>query len=297
MGKFYQNIYNFYSTLRGDAGAIYALRDSKIKISGITTLTQLFYIVYPMYACYQVLLKKPIPPLTTCLILFLTSLIFIRGLFYSERLAIVEMAICYVLPVINVRREYRKVSAILPFFGAIVVYILFAIGEYFRSWPYYINIYDSFFQFVNTRLLLYVGVATNTGSALLTLSDPLYAPHFTASSMLKIFEKINFGSVNNPLETVFSAFGSNEFNNPGGILSGYVDYGLFCVLYYIPIGIISGVVYGLFKKGEIFSLLFYPSWFLGFVVITQTNFWGDQRFFLVYVFTPLIVRYVTCRNK
>jgi len=299
IGKILVNYHLVFAALSGSIGAIYEVKRNMTKVEGVTTFTQMYLIVLPLCAAYSHLFAKALPRYTKMIAVSLFVLVFIRAFVTLERLAIVEAVVAYAIVFISYRTKPVPFVNFFPIFGAVVIYLLFAAGEYTRSWPYYRDVYASFWDFVNIRLLGYVGIATNNGAGVLELTGPVNYPYFTAGwfRKLPIWETSHGPLGYNPLDVVFDRFGSAEFNNPGGILGGVLDFGYLSILYYLVLGLVSGLLFALFKKRSVYGLVYFPGWFLGFPVLTQALFWGDPRFFTVTVFAPFVAMFIAKKNK
>lgn len=282
------------AAMAGSQGAIYEVKANMQKIEGVTSFSQVYLFVYPLCAAYKPIFGRSLPKTPKTLAWALIALILIRSFVILERLAIVEAVIVYSVVALFYIRVDKVNVAMMPLVGGVGVYILFAAGEFTRSWAYNEANSESFISYVNIRLLGYIEIAINNGAAVLELVGPLNAPYFTAAWLRKL--PIWGGAYpfvdGNPMEVVFDGFGSAEFNNPGGIMSGLLDYGYFSPLYYLAIGFFSGALHKMFCERRPFGLVFFPGWFLGFVVLTQANYWGDPRFFLVTLLAPFLANYI-----
>lgn len=300
IGNILANFDVVIAAMAGSRGAIYQVKDNMVKITGVTSFTQLYLISLPLYAAYRGIFDRPPPKTLSFLVAALVLLVFIRAFVTLERFAIVEAALVLALPLVAYGSLKSRVLPLLPAFGFISIYLLFAAGEFTRSWPYYQGQYDSFWQFVNIRLLGYITTATNNASGLFETEGALFSPHYTAAWLRKVpmLESIGITSNENPMDAFFATHATAEFNNPGGILSGLLDYGPgLYLIYYISIGIITGLLFNQFKKRGAYALTYFPGWYLGFPVLTQAVYWGDPRFVLVTVGAPLVAAFITSPKR
>lgn len=297
IGKILANYELVLAALSGSKGAIYQVKNNMVKITGVTSFTQLYLIALPLFAAYPSLFGKQPPKRLTLLSIGLAGLVLTRAFVTLERFSLVEATLAYALVYLSYRPRRARLVGYYPLIGFVLIYFLFAAGEYTRSWPYYQDQYDSFWSFVNIRLLGYITTAINNAAGVLETSGSVYTPYYTAAWLHKLplwnFFDSPF-SVDSPLQRFFALYASEEFNNPGGVLAGVMDYGLMLSVFYNAlIGTISGVLFYQFRKRGAFALVYFPGWYLGFPLLTQTTFWGDPRFFTVTVLAPFVANYIT----
>jgi hypothetical protein len=140
--------------LQGDPGAVYAAREIAKRVPGITSFANvapLYVLLFTLYSKVTGARLKKWDKLAMGLFLFGTvSRVFI----YSERLALVWVAIAFVLAACGGAAKRWKLIALLPVVLAILLVLLFGINEYFRSWlNFYAARWDSFWGFVLSRLV------------------------------------------------------------------------------------------------------------------------------------------------
>ncbi len=227
-------------------------------------------------------------------ILFLLALV--RALVYSERLAFLELAVPLLVlyfaePVSwTSRRWLRAVVRFAPLVGSTFIYIVFTTFEYFRSWSSFYSARESnLFQFAFWRLLgYYVTSANNTSYLITRIHDSLNAPYFSLHFLwefpvLNVYVKDVFSWVHLDYDGYMSllAAGANpEFNNPGGLLSPVVDFGVAGGLAYWGImGLVAGYLYRLYRTNHPLGMCMYPVVFLTLTEVPRYLFWGEGRAF------------------
>jgi oligosaccharide repeat unit polymerase len=227
-------------------------------------------------------------------VLFLFALV--RALLYSERLAFLELAIPLLVlyfaePVSWTRRRWlRALVRIAPLAGAVFVYIVFTSFEYFRSWSSYYSARESnLLEFGFWRLLGYYVTSANNSAYLITrIPDSLNAPYFSLHFLwefpgLNLYVKDLFHWVNfdyNGYMNLLAAGANPEFNNPGGLLSPVVDFGVLGGLAYWGImGLLTGYLYRLYMINHPLGMCIYPVAFLTLTEIPRYLFWGEGRAF------------------
>lgn len=285
-----------YSTvleaLNGVRGAAYRLKANMTKIVGVTSFTQTFMLALPLFAVYERVFDVKPSRMIRILSYVLFGLIFLRAFFVNERFALIEAAVAYFVTFITFRNKRFTGISLFPVAGAVALYVIFAAGEFMRSWAYYESVYDSFWQYVNLRLLGYIATATNNGAGVYENFGGGWGAYLTAAwiGRLPIWDFFGAGSSEgSPIGQYLNRYGNPEFNNPSGYLAGLIDYGpVFVHFYYLLVGVIGGVLYGLFRRGSIFGILYYPGWYVGYLLLTQAIYWGDPRFFTVTILAPLV---------
>lgn len=264
--------------LTGDLGANFVAKDTMTRIPGLTSLTNLTPLLFAMCSIRFLNWGRfaPSPPALAA-IFALLPLILIHAVIGSERIVLIENGLAFLLPLFSFTSSLRRAALIAPIFGISFLIVIFAFGEYTRSWPFYKEQYNSFFEFVGQRLLAYIAVAVNNGAGMITMLPPVGHPLMTARWMVQ-FPEIGLESpyyYDNYLER----YGNVEFNNPSGVFSPIMDFGLTAgLLLLLLFGITLGVIYGLYRRLHPVGLLAYPIVFIGLADLTQIWYWGEPRF-------------------
>jgi hypothetical protein len=235
-------------------------------------------------------------------IVFLLAMI--RGLLYSERLAFLELAIPFLVLWLaqpapwTSRRSLRTLIRIAPALGIGMVYMVFTIFEYFRSWSIYYSMRESsLFSFGLWRLLgYYVTSANNSAFLIASLREPLGAPYFSFYFLwhfpvLEGLVRDIFGWVHfdyNVFMNLLTAGANPEFNNPGGLLSPVIDFGVPAgLIYWAIMGLVTGYLYGLYVRSHPLGMCLYPICFLTLTEIPRYIYWGVGRAFPALAFLLL----------
>lgn len=285
------------AALKGERGAIYAVKAGLTKLPGVTSFTQTYLLAVPLYTAFQGLFGYRPSLLTRRLMAVLFVMIVLRAFVGAERFAILECGAAYLIPKLSLHRgTLDKRIALLPLAGAIGVFALFAIGEFSKSWPYYKGIYSSFGDFVTARFFGYIATATNNGAGVFETGGPMGVPWFTAAwfRRLPIWDGGTPMGVENYMAVFLEKFATAEFNNPGGVLAGVMDYGpALGIAFMLLTGLVGGYFWGMFRRGHIAGLLLFPMAYTGFVILTQFYYWGDSRVFTAIVLAPFVLAYIT----
>lgn len=279
------------SALQGTRGASSALKEGLSRIPGITNLTQLYLIGLPLLAAYPAIYKRRPPKWIRYLFLFLVLMVFLRAFLGVERFALIEFAICWAIPRIYFVSHRSKLYSYLPFIGISGVFVLFAAAEYIRSWQAYKNEYTSYASFIVQRFLGYFATSANNAAGVYEMNGPLYRPWFTATWLRRLPGADGlFGYDTNPLTSFFVSYGNPEFNNPSGIFSPILDFGVVIgLVIWVFMGIFFGYTFSKFRRKTTYGIMMYPSIVVGLTSLNQIYYWGDPRFFpSSLIFIPML---------
>lgn len=270
-------------------------------LPGFTTLTQLGI----LYATVEALLwVRGRSARHTALMRAATvgSFTLSRAIFLSERVALIEVAVPVIVvfaAAVGFGGLRGRLVKFAPVFLVPMVFALFAIGEYFRSWKFYDALYDgTYLQFAAQRLLGYYTTAVNN-AALLYYQEPLHPLRHTLASL---FEFPGLGGVvgeaygnlfggtfdQESYAALLERFANPEFNNISLIGLLLNEYSVFLApVAAFVLGVIAASFYGSFVNGRVVGLLIYPSWFIGVLEISRVYSWTAGRYFPVLAFLVL----------
>ena len=283
--------------LQTTSGATYDLRDEYLKtIPGVTTATQ--------FGLAVIALGVPLGAVTSWRrvrwqFLAVFVLAFIRSFLNSERLAIIELLVPFIVSYISfrpptTRRAYRVIQA-APLFGPVVLFFFFAGAEYFRSWSsFYAKSESSFWSFIGLRLMGYYTTALNNGAMVWRVSHPLsYRLEPETLDFLWRFPGLSkllpmlFPSVGVPAlvsdyryDALLHATANPELTNPSGVFGPIVDYGVAAgILYWFLSGLICGYLYKQLKLHKPAGVFLYPLLFIGLSEAARILYWSEGRLF------------------
>lgn len=264
-------------------------------IPGVTTCTQFGMLYVTVEALLWV---NRAAPRRAALVRFLLLLAvtFVRAILISERLALLE----FLLPlgvVLLSRARWTLVNRALvrltPLLAGFAIFVLFAIGEYFRSWTTHYQYYysGSYPQFAAERFLGYYATAVNNAAvhyhygrvepAAQTLNS-LFTFPVVGDSIRAIYDSsFNF----RPEPDLLTLYANPEFFNVPMLGNLISDFSLL----YAPvvaffIGTLSFSIYKSFTRGRMIGMLLYPSWFVGLLEISRVYYWPGGRYFPVLAF-------------
>lgn len=281
-------------------------RDELNRIAGVTSFTQLAVPVVTAYLFARWRHGQRFSRLMNGLFVAVLVLATARVYMWSERLALIELAIPILVCVLLYRplgtqaaRLFQRVMASVgPFLGLGVVLVLFAATEVVRSWQTYsVTTNQGFGTFVVSRVTTYYFTALNNGSGMLQTSHwPsfqglwvfgwLYALPFGIGQGL--LDAVGAHSV--PHELFLQRFGDPEFNNMSGIFPIFHDLGIVLGLaYFVLQGFVFGLAYRSAIKGEVFGGLLFPPIMVACMELLRISYLNGQRCFLIIVGALLLV--------
>jgi oligosaccharide repeat unit polymerase len=257
-------------------------------IPGVTTFTEFGPIVVSIGVSLYCKtsneqLKKSIKKKITTI--FLLSLV--RFFVFSERLATIELAVPFIVTLFFYKKTSFIKNLLIPIFLLLFLFFGFSIGEYFRSWTYYSNVYqDGFLTFSFYRLIGYYATSLNNGCNISSAVTPLYAP-YNSFSFLEKFPIIGAyyknETLDNLYESIFISLCNPEFNNMSGFLTFYLDFGWLSIPIAFSFGLITGFVYKKAKAFDTFYLAFYSFIFYCLLEMPRLNVLNGTRGFFFFV--------------
>lgn len=267
------------------------LRDVTETQPGITTLTQCGVAFIVLYVIKQHGGMRPPARWETAALFTLFGLTVMRAVLWSERLAVIEAAAAYGVTAAAFVRlrsaDQRRLAAMLPFVGPVLLYLAFTTTEYFRSWAFYKDYYDSVWTFAFERLSAYYALATNSGIGLLqeTRDWPGYTGRYVLEWLYRMpgIGDILLDMVGTDPRTAYQAFlelhGRAEFNNPTGLFVTVFDIGYTgSALYFFCVGALVGVLWKSWYHHRLAGLFFYPFCFLFMLELLRFNYFAASRF-------------------
>ena len=213
-----------------------------------------------------------------------------RAFLWSERLAVLEVLVPWGVTTAAFYRfktaNGARLAILLPLLGPVLLFFAFAGTEYFRSWRFYQDYYDSIWQFSYERLMTYYAVAANSGIGLLeeTRDWPQYTGRFVfewAYAMPKLGHILvdAFGNTGAGFENFLLDYGDKEFNNPSGIFPIVYDVGYFgSAVYFLVVGLLVGFARRSYARLQPFGLMFYPFCVLFILELMRFNYLAASRF-------------------
>ena len=270
----------------GSRSAMYDIGQSVNKLPGVTSFVSLQALTISIAVSYSVLTGERLSQRFRRILVLVLALGGLRAWLCSERLVLIEQAIpaavAFTPLLLNRRPQLAKVVALAPVFGLCAVFVLFAAGEYFRSWQFYQHTYSgSYLEFAWIRFVGYYATALNNGAAMYTMHEPLYRPFETLLFLHKsipvdawLFDDIDFD-----LNLFLKAYLNPEFNNTSALYMPLFDFGpILGVLWWMLLGYTSGALFRSFARQRIVGLIIYPFWFIGVAELLRVLYWVEPRF-------------------
>jgi oligosaccharide repeat unit polymerase len=281
------------------------VKDTFVRIPGITSLTQCGISVACMYP-----FLRSVSFVERWMFRTLFVLCIARGIVYSERLAIIEFVAPLLLAFItrwysdspNTRK--KQLAFLGPMVATVCVVLLFGFGEYFRSWQYYQDDYDSFWQFIVSRLSGYYVTALNNGALLTQQLGVLPCPFFSVVWLWHfplLPESLTYESFfgRDPEGEYFESlkvYSTEELNNGSGIFIPYIDFGLVgFVLYWIAMATAARILFRAYCKSSLVGQLFYPMFLIAIVESPRISYLTNTRAFAAIVASLVTLIFVRIR--
>jgi hypothetical protein len=270
---------------------------NKTTMSGITTLTQLGILASGMYALYVFGLKNKGRLAIWLFILFPGVL---RGMFFSERLALMEV----VIPILVMAVLFQKIRLTLTkiVIGMISFVVFFSVAEGLRSYTYYAKTgvaQGGIYSYGFSRFADYISSSVNHSMAMVDLSDRIVGfPQLLFSSILSVIDRgpnsslgVMLGSTEGQqayLNVKNSIYSAQDYTNMGFFGSIFQDAGYLYIFYAILYGTIIGLAYKGLKNYEFSWIVVYPIIFISILESYRIPYLFDVR-----AFYPLL--YITAR--
>jgi oligosaccharide repeat unit polymerase len=285
--------------LQQQPDAIGNLKSNARPVAGLTTLTQFG----PMCVAIGMFLHRVTGRWRTYRLLFAVALV--RAIFYAERLAIIELALpaIIVYSVFYVQRSSlrSKAVALLPVLGVPLLWVLFAVFEYFRSWAYYqYHTTQSFPAYISLRLVGYYATAYNNSALFDELVDRLPSdppPYMSlpfvwnAPVLNQFIDAPNYYGT--PLDDwvkyQLATKANEQFNNKGSFLLTHAEFGIIgMIVFWLIAGLLLGRMYSAVLHRSLPALLSYSVIVLGVFELPRIIYWTEGRAFPVMVSIAMI---------
>lgn len=263
-------------------GAISALKSEAQPVSGVTTITQFG----PVAAVLGYLLRKlGAGGRRYHFVIWLACL---RGLFYAERLAVLEVAIpLLLLAALTVpetaSRRVQRWTRLGPVMFAPLVWGIFAASEYTRSWVFYQQTTEMPFQeWVSLRLLGYYTTGFNNSALLEVAHRGTFAPPYFSLDVLWNAPLVSglLGGADRHAWwiQVLSQHSNREFNNSGSFLVTTAEFGtLGALLFWLVVGTLIGLLFANLTKASVPALVAYVCVFVGILELPRLIYWTLGR--------------------
>lgn len=265
-------------------------------ISGITTLTQLGMIASALYSVYVFGLRGKGSFWLWALILFPGVL---RGMFFSERIALLEVLI----PIVTTAVLFGRIKVTVPkLIGAAGAFVLFfSAAEGLRSYQFYSKTgfaENGVYSYGLGRFLDYISSSVNHSMSMVDLSERtigfpallfngwlnlLY--EFVPQSAVRAFLHLN-ETTQAYLNVKSSPYSAADYTNMGYFGEIFADSGYLYVLYAILYGWFVGMAYKGTRRFQVGWMIIYPAVLFSLLESYRVHYLFDNRMFypLLYIF-------------
>ena len=257
---------------------------------GVTTMTQ-FGMAYAIaFAAMRSSRVRPLEGWEHAGLVLVFVLAVIRSVVWSERLAVIELVVVYIVARlaftrVTTQRRWR-IATVVPVVAPLLLYVGFTATEYLRSWDYYRNEYDSVWAFSFERLLTYYATASNNGIGLLVENQdwPLFSGRFVAEWLylmpgLGDWMRDSLGDPMTYYTTFLDRFARPEFNSATGLFEVVFDLGYAgSMLYFLTVGALIGRLWDGWRRQSVLGVLFYPVAMMFLVELLRFNYFAATRF-------------------
>ncbi len=212
-----------------------------------------------------------------------------RAFAWAERLAVIEVLVCYAvarLAYLPIGRERSwRLASVAPAVAPLFLYGVFTASEYVRSWEFYSKDYSSVWAFTLERLITYYATAVNNGIGMLqeTPDWPLYSGAFSLDWLylmpgLGPLLEASVGSPQTLYRDFLAIYARPEFNSPTAYFRVMLDWGyLGSIVYFLLGGYLIGRAYVAFRRGHSFGLLAYPVCVLFLIESLRYSYFSETR--------------------
>ena len=270
---------NYGANLKGQFGGI----------AGLTTLTQCG-IAFMVVAVHLLARQRDRRLLAQVVLVLVLSLL--RSYINSERLALIEVAVpAVVIVAMAARRSRHRARRIMaraaPLVLAPLLLVLFAAFEYSRSWQFFKTRTDE--PFALFALIRFVGYyATSYNNGYLEMQYAGFPGRLPLNSLaafwdapviseLGLYDRLS-APVPAASDDLLERFANPEFNNPGGLTTPFVDFGLLGgFLFLVLLGVVIGLLYRGFCDGAVTGTLLYPVVLTGLFDLPRYLYWTQGR--------------------
>ncbi|WBY00793.1 O-antigen ligase [Ramlibacter tataouinensis] len=279
--------------LRILTGALKPERDEIGRVVGITSLVNCAAPFFSL-AGYLVFVRKVRGGVLKALVVLLLLFTFFRAYIWSERLATAEaliplvLALLLAMPRPTAEQPVRRLLYGLgPYAALPVVFLFFAVAEYFRSWTFYQD-RMAFWEFALGRFVSYYYTALNNGAGMLATTE---WPSWKFENVLNWLHAFPLGigawfaeAVGATTETgdlFLQRYGDPEFNSGSSFLGVTLDLGVGgAILYFALSAFCGGILYSRYRRGDTLALMLYPSVLVAIFESFRYCYWGTSRAFV-----------------
>lgn len=275
-------------------------------ISGVTTLTQLGMIASALYAVYVFGLRRSGRWWMWALILYPGVL---RGLFFSERVALLEVTV----PIVILAILFGRLRVTLPrIVMAMVAFVLFfSAAESLRSYQYYSQhgfSQEGAYAYGVGRFFDYISSSVNHSMAMPDLSGRTVGfPALLFNGWINLLTNAVPGapvrqflhmneSAQAYLHVKSSPYSAADYTNMGFFGEIFADSGYLYPLYAVVYGWFIGMAYKGVRQYEVGWLALYPAVFFSLLESYRITYLFDTRMFYPLLYIAVRYGYLSLRQ-
>jgi hypothetical protein len=237
--------------------------------------------------------------LTIVLLLFT----FFRAYIWSERLAVGEALVPLALALLgNVSpKPHQRVRRLFwnlgPYAALPIVFLFFAVAEFFRSWSDYAD-HMAFWDFAFERFVSYYYTSLNNGAGVLATTADW--PTWTFERVLRWLHTFplgigpwfseTVGRRTDPGEVFLQRYGDAEFNTESSFAGVTLDLGVAGAMTYFFLSMFcAGILYSRYRQSDTLSVMLFPSVLVTLFESLRYLYWGTPRVFVWLLGTVVIL--------
>jgi len=273
--------------LSGSNGAIWNLKTTVLEpVSGVTSWTQLGVILGPLLILKTRLTGKN----QTRLFISLLVVTLLRAIFFSERLALVEVivatSVAYIFTAPKLPNFLLKPWKFLAvWLSAAAGYVtFFAATEFIRSWTFYsVVTQKNIFEFSYDRIIAYYATALNNGALYIRTNglswDPfaLLQGNFGIAGLQEFIVSSSQGSASRFTNALWSS-SDPEFSNVSGIFITTSSLGILgSWLFWLLIAAAIIAVFRMSTAGSLTAIVLYSVTAVGILELDRLFYFGQSR--------------------
>ena len=271
----------------GSNGAIWVLKTTILApISGVTTWSQLGVVLGPLLVIRQRLTGRKQTRLFASL--FIVTLL--RAIFFSERLALVEVVVTTAVAYLFLAPKLPSIllrpwKFVLSWIALAACYVtFFATTEFFRSWTFYSTVtQQNIFQFSYDRIIAYYATAFNNGALYLNTNGLSWDPFALIQGNFGLFGLQDFlvntseGGAARFTNALWSS-SDPEFSNVSGLFLTTSSLGILASwLFWLGLSLLIVSIYRKAVSGSPTSIVAYSVATVGVLEIDRLFYFGQSR--------------------
>ncbi|WP_221469238.1 hypothetical protein [Cohnella nanjingensis] len=269
-------------------------------ISGVTTLTQLGMLASSLYAIHVFGLKRKGSVWLWAFILFPGTL---RGLLFSERIALLEVIVPIVVVAVLFGRIRVTLTKVVLAVAAVVLF--FSAAEGLRSYQFYAKngfAQEGVYGYGLGRFLDYISSSVNHSMAMVDLSGRTFGfPTLLFNGWINFLYTVvpesavrSFLHMNDALQAYknvkASPYSAADYTNMGYFGEIFADVGYLYVVYAVLYGWFLGMAFKGVRQYEVGWMMIYPTVFFSLLESYRVHYLFDNRVF--YPLLYLVLRYL-----